>query len=448
MATIVAPPQSPSQRTTPHRASRDLPAKRNIGVIEHDPVRFTRAPLLFAALAFAAGILITSRYWFTPGWVAIATLVEGMLAAAVARWKPRIALWPLAATWLLLGGFAAEMQPRPAPQTELRFLAQNKPVTLTGIVVRATPIRRILSFRPFSDEQITEQMQSIDLLVRAAAEPGDPLQPVEGGLRLSLYAPLDAVIPPLGCDDLVTVTATIKPPERYRDPGVWDSPAWMLSQGIGIIGSAKAEKLHVEGHGNQHSFACLQHTLQTAASDRLMQFADSPLSHTLPAWLTLSHDDPAMLSAMVSGDRSYLGSDLRTPFERTGSFHLLVVSGLHLGIFAAFVFGIGRRLRIGPLPLTAITLGLSFAYALLTGFGQPVQRAFALPAHPRSSRALRRRPPDDAPHRRRRRRHRHSLHGAHHRPVPRRRALHQRRGHGHGIRAATRPIPRHPAPAW
>ena len=378
MATIVAPPQSPSQRTTPRHASRNLPIKRNIGAIEHDPVRFTRAPLLFAALAFAAGILITSRYWFTPGWLAIATLAQGLLAAAATRWKPRIALWPLAATWLLLGGFAAEMQPRPAPQTELRFLAQNKPVTLTGIVVRATPVRRILSFRPFSDEQITEQMQSTDLRVRAAAEPGDPLRPIQGGVRLSLYAPENANLAPLGCGDLVTVTATIKPPERYRDPGVWDSPAWMLGQGVGVIGSTKAEKLHIEGHGDRHSFACLQHNLQNAASDSLMQFADSPLSHTLPAWLVLSHDDAAMLAAMVTGDRSYLGSALRTPFERTGSFHLLVVSGLHLGIFAAFVFGIGRRLRIGRLPLTALTLVSSFAYALLTGFGQPVQRAFAM----------------------------------------------------------------------
>jgi competence protein ComEC len=109
-----------------------------------------------------------------------------------------------------------------------------------------------------------------------------------------------------------------------------------------------------------------------------MQFADSPFPHALPAWLTLSRDDAAMLSAMVTGDRSYLGSALRTPFERTGSFHLLVVSGLHLGIFAAFVFAIGRRLRIGRLPLTALTLASSFAYALLTGFGQPVQRAFAM----------------------------------------------------------------------
>jgi competence protein ComEC len=385
MATIVARPQAQPQRPARSHSSKNLLAKPHIGAIEHDPVRFTRAPLLFAALAFAAGILITSRYWFTPAWLGIATLLEGLLAAAAARWKPRVALWPLAATWLLLGGLAAEMQPRPAPQTELRHLAQNEPVTLTGTIEHASPIRHIISFRPFSDQQITEQMQSIDLRVRSAGEPGDPLEPIAGGLRLSLYAPADAIMAPFGCGDLVTVTATIKPPERYRDPGVWDSPAWMLSQGIGIIGSAKAEKLHVHGRNDQRSFACLQRTLQTAVSDRLMQFPgapfpDSPLPHHLPAFLTLSRDDAAMLSAMVTGDRSYLGSALRTPFERTGSFHLLVVSGLHLGIFAAFVFAIGRRLRIGRLPLTAITLALSFAYALLTGFGQPVQRAFAMVA--------------------------------------------------------------------
>ncbi|HEX4581180.1 MAG TPA: hypothetical protein VH139_03925 [Acidobacteriaceae bacterium] len=109
MATIVAPPQSPSQRSAARHLSRNFLAKRNIGAIEYDPVRFTRAPLLFAALAFAAGILITSRVWFTPGWLAIATLLEGLLAGAAARWRPRVALWPLAATWLLLGGFAAEM---------------------------------------------------------------------------------------------------------------------------------------------------------------------------------------------------------------------------------------------------------------------------------------------------------------------------------------------------
>src|ERR1700743_2668180 len=106
MATIVAPTQSPTQRTA---TAFPRLGKCSIGAVEHDPVRFARAPLLFAALAFAAGILITSRYWFTPAWLGIATLLEGLLAAAAARWKPRVALWALAATWLFLGGIAAEI---------------------------------------------------------------------------------------------------------------------------------------------------------------------------------------------------------------------------------------------------------------------------------------------------------------------------------------------------
>lgn len=377
MATTLAPPLTTHP---PRRRARNLAPKRNIGAIEHDPVCFSRSPLLFAAIAFATGILLTSRWWVPSAWLGIAALLESLLAVIAIRRHTRIALVPLAATWLLVGGFATEIQPRPAPQTELRHLAQGAPVTVTGTIVRTSPVRGIVSYRPFSDQQIAEQMQSIDLRVLSAAEPGEPQQPMSGGLRLSLYAPADTAMPRLGCSDLVTVTATIRPPERYRDPGVWDSPAWMLSQGIGIIGSAKTEKLIVTGHGSNHSFACLQHSLQTAASDRLMEFANLPAPHTLPAWLTLSPDDAAMLAAMVTGDRTWLRTDLRTPFERTGSFHLLVVSGLHLGIFAAFVFAIGHRLHIGHLPLTAITLVLSFAYALLTGFGQPVQRAFAMVA--------------------------------------------------------------------
>src|ERR1700761_22315 len=163
MATSVAPTHSPTQRSATGRPSKDLLDKCSIGAVEHDPVRFARAPLLFAAVAFAAGILITSRYWFTPASLAIAPALEALLAVMAARWRPRIALWPLAATWLLLGGFAAEMQPRPAPQIELRHLAQNEPVTLIGTIERASPIRRIVSLRPFSSEQVAEQMQSVDL---------------------------------------------------------------------------------------------------------------------------------------------------------------------------------------------------------------------------------------------------------------------------------------------
>jgi competence protein ComEC len=379
MVTFAAPPP-PQQSSTVLRERQRTRGKGWIGAIEWEPVAFARAPLLFAALAFAAGILIGSRYWLPPAYLGIAAIAEALLAAIALCWRPRIALWPLAATWLLTGGFAAELQPHPAQQSQLRLIARGEPVTLTGTIFRSSSARRIVTIRPFSTEEVTEQLQSVDLSVESAARRGEAMRDVRGGLRLSLYATDGATIPALRCGDTVAATATTRPPERYRDPGVWDSPGWMLTQGIGAIGSGKAETFTVTGHKSGHSLACLQHTIQTAASDRLLRFADDSPPPALTHWLTLSRDDAAMLAAMVTGDRSYLSSALRTPFERTGSFHLLVVSGLHLGLFTALVFGAGKQLGLRRLPLTLLTLLLSLAYALLTGFGQPVQRAFAMAA--------------------------------------------------------------------
>ena len=112
------------------------------------------------------------------------------------------------------------------------------------------------------------------------------------------------------------------------------------------------------------------------ASERLVGLAGQPVSSRIPEFLRLSHDDAAMLTAMLTGDRSLLGHRLRVGFERTGSFHLLVVSGMHLAIFSGLAFWITRRLRLSRNAASCATIGLSLAYALFTGFGQPVQRAF------------------------------------------------------------------------
>lgn len=358
-------------------STRAIPGKGWLGAVAWDPLDFARAPLLAAALAFAAGILLAQRVWIAPGWLLVASLALAGIAALSGARTPRVALLPLLTTWLLIGGLAAELEPRPKPQEELRLLAQGEPVTITGQIVRVTPPQQVRTQRPFSDDEVREQMRSIDIAVNSAGAFGVPVHAVAGGLRLSVYAPAD--VPPLllACGDSVSVTATIRPPERYRDPGVWDSPAWMLNQGINVIGSAKQERLALLGHSSRVSRACLLHAVQTSGSERLLAFGDAP-QHALSPWLTLNRDDTAMLAAMVTGDRSYLNAGLRTPFERTGSFHLLVVSGLHLGIFACVMFALGRRLRVPRLPLTLLTILLSFAYAVVTGFGQPVQRAFAM----------------------------------------------------------------------
>jgi competence protein ComEC len=73
-----------------------------------------------------------------------------------------------------------------------------------------------------------------------------------------------------------------------------------------------------------------------------------------------------------------LTQTLRLGFERTGSFHLFVVSGMHVALLAWLVFWAARRMRAGDGVATLLTLALTTAYAMLTGFGVPVERALLM----------------------------------------------------------------------
>ena len=83
---------------------------------------------------------------------------------------------------------------------------------------------------------------------------------------------------------------------------------------------------------------------------------------------------------MLFGDRAGLNKTQRVGFERTGSFHLFVVSGMHVGLLAGLVFWLARRLKLREWLATSLTIALTFGYALLTGFGAPVQRALFMTA--------------------------------------------------------------------
>jgi len=106
------------------------------------------------------------------------------------------------------------------------------------------------------------------------------------------------------------------------------------------VGIERIERLGPaqEIHGLPHR------RLQHAASERLLALPAA--MRRLPAAVQLSDDDAVMLARRYEGDRTYLTHTLRVGFERTGSFHMLVVSGFHLAILAGCIFWIARRLRL------------------------------------------------------------------------------------------------------
>jgi competence protein ComEC len=333
-------------------------------------------PLFHAAWLFAAGIVAANWLWFVPGQVLAALAFTAVLCGIAALRAPSIAWLPVGLLWLFLGAWCAEIEPQPTPAPALAALSDNLLRTVEGTVIDAGSIRAELE-QSVDSPTTNQPTQRIDLRVSAVevvTDADDAQTPTEGRVRLTVRWPLDSQNPqPFRCGERIRAVVRLLPPETYHDPGVWSREDFLLDQGI--TSSASVGIAHIDRLGQSPGgfLPCRVSGLQRASSARLLALPAA--MRRLPAPLRLSEDDAVMLAAMVTGDRTYLTHSLRVGFERTGSFHMLVVSGFHLAIVAGCILWAARRLRLPRVPATLLTIVASFAYALFTGFATPVQRS-------------------------------------------------------------------------
>jgi competence protein ComEC len=356
-----------------------------------EPLRARRMPLFLAAMAFAAGVLLARR-WHEPLAFALSLFCLILLACASVRRSAVVGWAGVLAVWIGVGCWCAQVQAPVPRQTALTAYADGLTRTVRG---RVAAVRNL---RPPEVNAAAPTAPSAPWLVEPGgweSETGDPgasvdlavdaiehvtpdvsvLQPVTGGVRVTMLGAL----PELHCGEEIEIPLRLRVPEVYRDPGAFSYSDWLLGQGLGATASARAAKLQVIGSGTG-TLRCRLQTAQRWAAQRLERLpAAGPILH-LPPPLRLTSEDAAMLAAMLFGDRTALSEDLRKGFERTGTFHLFVVSGLHIALFTGALFWVLRRLRVPEFPAVAVTLLLAFGYTLLTGFGAPAQRAFAMSA--------------------------------------------------------------------
>lgn len=118
-------------------------------------------------------------------------------------------------------------------------------------------------------------------------------------------------------------------------------------------------------------------TLRQALRDRLQ-----PITQHLP--------QGGLIQALALGDRGQLSPAQWDLFSRTGTNHLFVISGLHIGLVAVATLWLGNRLlaivpgsgRRWPRQKSAVLIALIAAglYSILAGLTLPTQRAFIMTA--------------------------------------------------------------------
>ena len=353
-----------------------------------EPVTGLRAvPLFHAAILFAMGIALAHWFWLQPSLLLVALGIIAILTGAAALRARRIVWAPLAILWCTLGAWCALMEAHPAPAPALAMLSDGLLRTVEGTVVDAGTIRTeteqgLNDDAPADENPATELTQRIDLEVSSletVTDAEDAQAPIPGGVRLTVRWPEGAEkesdVAPFQCGERIRAAVRLLPPETYHDPGAWSRPEFLLGRGVTSTAGVAIDRVdrlsQTESAGT--FLACRLSGLQHATTSRLLALPAA--MRGLPASFRLTQSDAIMLAAMVAGDRTYLTHSLRVGFERTGSFHMLVVSGFHLAIVAGCIFWLARRMRLPRVPATFLTIFISFAYALFTGFATPVQRS-------------------------------------------------------------------------
>jgi len=165
-------------------------------------LEFRRAPLLAAVCWFAVGEAI-SRNRQPAVVLLIAILLLSLLTLAALRCSLRMAIVPLAAVWMAIGCWCAEMQPAPPTQHALASYADGLSRQLRGRVVR---VRELAPQQNDSDldketgwwpekeadeEAAALGVLSIDIEVDSIEEVTPDISrmlPMTGGMRLNVIA--------------------------------------------------------------------------------------------------------------------------------------------------------------------------------------------------------------------------------------------------------------------
>ncbi len=328
------------------------------------PARAPRHPLLWAALALAAGILAGTHLWRPPlWWLLAAVILLAASAQALARrpWAARLlALSAMTALGALLIA-AHGLVPRFSDATPF---TDGRQAVITAHVLR-DPVARTAAWGG--------PRQIVDLETHQVRIEGVTFE-ARLGVRLTIYqssnegadAPDAEALPfPfLRPGEQLRFPARLRPVRNFGNPGALDMRTILERNGIVALASANAKEVErLPGFVGSRAGAML------GALRRNLQRRIQSL------W---NPEDAALLSAMLFGERVSLGRSQRLDFQRTGTYHILVVSGMNVGILALAVFWMMRRLRAPELLTTLVALAVCAGYALLTDHGVPVQRAIGM----------------------------------------------------------------------
>ena len=290
-------------------------------------------PLACFTVAFVLGLLLRQRLSVPTAACALACAALIPLGIAL-RGRQRIA-----AALLVLIGLTAGMVRMGLAMDRVKPVQTRYSVQMEG---------RVAS-EPFTNPDTGRRIFRFE--VETAG--GDPCDLC---LRMYLRGESD-LVEAIACGQQLRLTGHIWAPDPVTNPYEFDFGAYLNRQGMDAYATAKIEDVAVLGSTRD---------LQTAIVS-----VRQAIARRIDA---LFPDSAGMMRALVLDDRSLLGDEQRNALRRSGTAHLISISGLHVTLLAA-VLSMLLGLFMPQHYAAVIAAALLIPYGALIGFTAPFTRA-------------------------------------------------------------------------
>ncbi|TQD38477.1 ComEC family competence protein [Rhodobacter capsulatus] len=311
--------------------------------------------VLWAPLGLGTGVGVYFALPFEPGVPVLAAAVA-VIVGAVGVWRRGPGFLHLPATLVLmaaLGLLAASWRAHSVAAPVLPF---NYYGPVEG---------RIIGIDRSARDVIRLTLDQVRL-TRVAPE----ILPAR--VRIALHGESTGLAPEPGLR--VATTAHLSPPAEPIAPGAWDFRRNAWFSGLGALGYTRSPVVVIAPPEQDWGLAAHRARMRLSAAmlDRIGGQAG------------------AVAAALMTGDRSGISEATNATLRASNLYHIVSISGLHMGMLAGFVFGALRwgLALIGPFALiwptkkiaAAVALAASTAYLWVSGGDIATQRAWIMTA--------------------------------------------------------------------
>jgi competence protein ComEC len=306
-------------------------------------------PAVVALVCLIVGIVTAD--WL-PGFLSLYAIIPIAVVAFLCQWIPLpsgVRWAPVLLLILLVGAWRTDQKRFQIDDSRIAVLEEQAlPVTVRGTVDR---------------DPVESSKGTLVLLDDVTQVEGDQESALSGKFYLTAPKAAD-----MHYGDRVEVWGRISRPSGRRNPGGVDWASAYHRQGVvGRLTPFSEEDITVIGTGGKP-------WLETQVAYPLRSLIKRQIQKWIP------ERSQALVSAMTVGEWEQLDPEFTMAARRSGTAHLVVISGFNVGIIALLLLRFFWLMRMPyPMQIALALVGISL-YAMITEMNPPVLRAVIMAA--------------------------------------------------------------------